>query len=125
MSVHRAIKNLNLPSKCCVPLAAYIDDMVHNGRNFIIKWSFNGFVQDCGISSGDSTVLHEAIEMHLFINMLDGRHQGGIWSWKHCLISIGIPIIKIRWSHNHLIFMWIPVPGKTVFILKQAPGVVT
>ena len=46
MSVHRAIENLNLPSKCCVPLAAYIDDIVHNGRNFIIKWSFNGFVQD-------------------------------------------------------------------------------
>ena len=40
------------------------------------------------------------------------------------LTSIGIPIIKIRWSNDHLIFMIvIPMPGKIDFILKQGPGV--
>ena len=30
------------------------------------------------------------------------------------------PLIEIRWSHDHLIFiMGIPIPGKTVFILQQ------
>ena len=34
--------------------------------------------------------------------------------------SIGIPIIKIRWSHTRFIFtMAILIPGKTVFILRQ------
>ena len=43
--------------------------------------------------------------------------------WQHILVNIGIPIIKIRWSHDHLIFiMEIPIPGKTVFILRWGPG---
>ena len=34
--------------------------------------------------------------------------------------SVWIPIMKIRRSHDHLTFiMEIPIPGKTVFILKQ------
>ena len=40
----------------------------------------------------------------------------------YCLTSVGIPIIKIRWSYDHLIFiMEIPIPGKTVCILKPTP----
>ena len=38
-----------------------------------------------------------------------------------CLTSLGVPIKKIRGSHDHCI-MKIPIPGKTVFILKWAPG---
>ena len=35
----------------------------------------------------------------------------------------GTPIIKIRRSHDLLIFiMEIPIPGKTVFILRRGPG---
>ena len=38
------------------------------------------------------------------------------------LTSIGIPIIKIRRSHDRLIFiMEIPIPGKTVFMLRLGP----
>ena len=49
-------------------------------------------------------------------------HQGPN-SIKICrLTSIGIPIIKIRWSHDCLIFiMEIPIPGRTVFILRWGP----
>ena len=44
-----------------------------------------------------------------------GYHQK--WS------SIGIPMLKIRRSRDHLIFkMEIPYLGKTVFILKRGPG---
>ena len=41
--------------------------------------------------------------------------------YKDSLISIGIPIIRIRWFHDHLIFkMGITILRKTVFILRQA-----
>ena len=34
----------------------------------------------------------------------------------------GIPLLKVRRSHDHLIFnMGIPIPGKTVFILRWSP----
>ena len=37
-----------------------------------------------------------------------------------------IPILRIRRSHDHLIFnMGIPVPGKTVFIWRRGPGLFT
>ena len=43
--------------------------------------------------------------------------------YKDCLTSIGISMLKIRRSRNHLIFnMGIPVNGKTVFILRGYPG---
>ena len=36
--------------------------------------------------------------------------------------SITIPMIKVRQSHDCLVLiMVIPIPGKMVFILKQAP----
>ena len=39
------------------------------------------------------------------------------------LTSIKIPIIKIRWSHDSLIFiMQISIPGKTVFVLRPGPA---
>ena len=39
------------------------------------------------------------------------------------LIGIGIPTIKIRRSHDRIIFITeIPIPGKTVFILRRDPG---
>ena len=48
---------------------------------------------------------------------------GGILIYRCRLTSIGIPILKIRQSNDHLIFnMEIPIPGKTVFILRQGPG---
>ena len=38
-------------------------------------------------------------------------------------ISIWSPMVKIRWSHNHVIFVIeIITSGKMVFILKQDPG---
>ena len=42
--------------------------------------------------------------------------------YKMCfLASIGIPIIKIRWSDDGFIFITeIHIPGKTVYILKQS-----
>ena len=49
-------------------------------------------------------------------------------SWRHCnvafayflLSGIGIPIIKIRWPHERLIFiMEIPILGKAVFTLRR------
>ena len=48
--------------------------------------------------------------------------QGPVSIWR-CLTSIGIPSIKIRRSHDRLIFiMEIPISRKTVFILIQGPG---
>ena len=39
-----------------------------------------------------------------------------------CLTSIRIPMLKIRLLQDRLIFnMGIPIPGKTVFILRLAP----
>ena len=39
------------------------------------------------------------------------------------LTIIVIPIMKLRWSEDRLIFvMGIPIPGKTVYILRQGPG---
>ena len=39
------------------------------------------------------------------------------------LANIGISIIRIRRFHDRLVFiMEIPIPGKTVFILKRSPG---
>ena len=50
-------------------------------------------------------------------------HQGAVSVQRCCLTSIGIPMLKIRRSCDPLIFnMGIPIPGKTVFILKQDPG---
>ena len=41
---------------------------------------------------------------------------------RYSLTFIGIPITKIRRSHDRLLFiMWILKPGKMVFILKQGP----
>ena len=43
--------------------------------------------------------------------------------WKCHLTKIGIPMIKIRWSHYHLIFiMKIVIRGKTVFFLLLGWG---
>ena len=55
------------------------------------------------------------------------HEQGPITKWRHCLTSKGITIIKIRQSHDRLIFimgiliMGILIPGNTVFLLKQGP----
>ena len=38
------------------------------------------------------------------------------------LTSIGISMIKIRWSHNCFVFnTQIPIPEKMVFVLKRGP----
>ena len=49
-----------------------------------------------------------------------------VWVWEKERVvhgeSIRVPIIKIRRSHDRLIFiMEIHIPGKTVFILRQGP----
>ena len=49
---------------------------------------------------------------------------GGSLNIKMPSYSIGIPMLKIRRSLNRVIFnMEIPIPGKTVFVLKQVPDV--
>ena len=45
----------------------------------------------------------------------DGPHVGPM----NLAIWVGIPIIKKRWTHDHLIFIIeIPVPEKTIFTLR-------
>ena len=47
--------------------------------------------------------------------------QGAVSIWRCRLTSTEIPMIKLISSHDCLIFITgIPIPGKTVFILKQA-----
>ena len=52
----------------------------------------------------------------------DGRLNIKMWSFQYIKMSscqYSIPILKIRWSLDRLIFdMVIPIPGKTVFILR-------
>ena len=44
----------------------------------------------------------------------------GCHLYINSLISIGIPKIKIRWSHDSLVFiMETPIPGKNVFIFIE------
>ena len=44
---------------------------------------------------------------------------------RYRLTSIGISMLMIRWSRNHLIFnMEIQYPGKTVLILRRGPGLI-
>ena len=53
--------------------------------------------------------------------MIKAEHKstGGHLSKRCCLFIKGIPIIKIRWCHDRLIFiMEITIPGKTIFILR-------
>ena len=59
----------------------------------------------------------------------DGRKEGfrhylgSVLIWIFGLTTKGIPIVKIRWSHDHLIFIkQIPIPGKMVFIFRWLPG---
>ena len=48
---------------------------------------------------------------------------GGISVQTCCLISKGIPVLKIRGSHDCIIFnIGVPIPGRTVFILRQDPA---
>ena len=48
-----------------------------------------------------------------------------IYIYIMCYQYISAPILTIRWSHVHLIFiMEIPFPGKTAFILRWGPLVV-
>ena len=52
--------------------------------------------------------------------------QGDVSIYRCYLTGIEIPMLKIRRSRDRLIFnMGIPIPGKTVFILRQGPGVAT
>ena len=56
------------------------------------------------------------IEYWLWIQIL----QGATLILKCNLIGIEILITKIWWSNDRLIFMmWIPIPGKAVFIVNQ------
>ena len=53
---------------------------------------------------------------------ISGKNDHIITWWLCHLTSIGIPIIKIRQYHDHLILiMGIPMHGKTIFILQQNP----
>ena len=66
---------------------------------------FDGLVQDCSNSS--------ALAMEFL--------QSCTKPWTY-LSSIGIAIIKIRPSHDHLIIVIkMPIPGKMVYILKHGP----
>ena len=58
-----------------------------------------------------------------FLSILNTQMmQGAVLIYRCSLITIGIPIIKIRRFHNHLIFILeIPIPGKTISILRHRP----
>ena len=89
------------------------------GVNFILE---SGLL--CGYSVSGNTgamVWHHG-------DLTDAYHlcqrPGGCLLIQTCrLTSTGIPIVMIRQSHNCLIFvMEIPIPWKTLFILRQGPG---
>ena len=51
---------------------------------------------------------------------------GDCFNIKMCLTSIGIPMLKIRWSCDHLIFnMGIPTPGKDGLYIEAGPRFLT
>ena len=50
-------------------------------------------------------------------------YQKTVSTLRCCLTTIGIPILKTRWTHDHLIFMMeIPIPGKTIFYIETWPS---
>ena len=50
------------------------------------------------------------------------RGQGAISIWRCPLTSIGIPMLKIRWSRDHLIFnMGIPIHGQDGIYIETGP----
>ena len=52
-------------------------------------------------------------------------YQKTISTLRCCLATIGIPIVKTRWTHDHLIFMMeIPISGKTIFYIQTWPAYV-
>ena len=68
-------------------------------------------------------------DVSIWINMMNTFVLVSTWCWwpggvstqKCCINIIGIPMLKIRRSCDRLIFnMGIPIPGKTVFILRHA-----
>ena len=68
-------------------------------------------------------------KLRLFNYILDPRLDVAVRGPYHYKVvkcrftSIGIPIIKIRLSHDRLIFiMGIAIPEKTIFILRWDPG---
>ena len=89
----------------------HIDGFLYRSRGYCLGSHFNihidGFVQERCNSS--------ALAMELHLSCINP-------SICH-LTSIVIPIIKIKWSHYHLIFLiGTPIPRKMVFILRQNPG---
>ena len=51
------------------------------------------------------------------------NNQGSVSIYRCCLISIGIPMLKIRLSHDRLIFnMGIPIPGKDGLYIEMRPS---
>ena len=63
--------------------------------------------------------------LHSFTDQINTnqRARGHFKIYTCHLTSIGIPIIKIKWSHDHLIFiMAMFIPEKMVYILRQDTG---
>ena len=53
-----------------------------------------------------------------------GKYLGAILIWRCRLASIGIHMLKVRQSHDCLIFnMGIPIPRNTALILRWGPGI--
>ena len=73
---------------------------------------------------GDKTVvrssyLHNGIS---YTGNILNQAPEGISIWRCHLTKIGIPMLKIRWSCDCIIFnMGIPIPGNTFFIIRQGP----
>ena len=56
-------------------------------------------------------------------SVADQMNQGVIQISSCRLTSIGIPMLKIRRSHDRLIFnMGIPIPGKDGLYIETGPG---
>ena len=84
---------------------------------FISPWKFKAASHTESVwnwsQNGTNSLDFGLLVQHMVKNL-------GIVSIQRChLTSIGIPMLKIKWSHNHLIFiMAIPLPGNMVFIFE-------
>ena len=64
---------------------------------------------------------HYELLVHIMAVMPVYKGPGGHLRKRCCLTSIGIPMIKIRWSCHCLIFNGIPIPGKDSLYIETGP----
>ena len=75
-----------------------------------------------------TTYSNEVYMQHWEANIFIIQHKhtrdlGAVSIYRCHLTSLEIPMLKIRWSCDHLIFnMGIPIPWKMIFILRRGAG---